>query len=601
MGRWVAVEGEGDVGAAGPAQSDNATEQALDRMRTLLLVDCGSIFTKVALIERVEDRYRLLARVVVPTTATLPDADLWIGINDALGQLERITGRRLRDSDRLILPEREDGAGVAAFSAIVSAGGPLRLLTLGPGRDSIATLLYRALGGLYVDVDTLPGPAMDAEPWPRLLQRVRETHPHGLLIAGPAVSGTQASFAQGWLDSLRAVPPQEAQVLRGLPILFTGTSEDGAVLAEGGREIGAVVTHVPTLAPSAIAPLSRATHALYEGTVLRQVPGFATIRATLSAPVMSSMTALGGIVRYLSRHYQMTVLGVDVGANTTALAAATAQGDFLPSALPTAGVGPGAGTLLRAAGSARVLRWLSFPAREQDLRDYVVTRMIDPWRIPLDAHELEMEHALAREAVRVALAAPGSRLAGLRPLDVILGTGGVLANVPHPAMAALMLLDAVEPRGITSLVVDVAQLAPMLGTAAALSPVAAAELAETDAVPLLLGSVVSASGPVPLGAPMLRVVLDYADGRQLTREIASGAMVRLPLAAGERALLSLYPAPEVDIGLGPGQHARASEPLEGGILGLVIDARGRPITLPQATDERIERLGEWRRALGLDA
>lgn len=593
-------EGEAAVGPAGQAQANGAVEQMLTQVHSLLLADCGSVYTKVALVERVEDRYRLLARVAVPTTVSAPDADLWIGINDAIDQLERVVGRPLRTGERLILPEREDGRGVGAFAATISAGGPLRLLTLGPGRNSIATLLYRALGGLFVELTNAPGGAADDHEWGALLQRVRESHPDGLLVAGAVMPGAQADAARAWADGLRNIGQQDTALLHGLPVLYTGAQDEGAALSVALRALGCGVTQVPALAPNALAPLSRAANMLYENAVLRQLPGFPTLRGHLSTPAMASVTALGGIVRYLSRHYQMTVLGVDVGASSTALAASTAQGEFLPSALPVMGVGPGSGALVRAAGAEQVARWLTWPAGEYDVRDYVLGRMIDPCGIPLDTRALELEHALTREAIRLALQAPGSGLTGLRPLDVILGTGGVLANVPHPAMAALILLDALEPRGITSLVIDVAQLAPMLGTAAALSPTAAAELAETDAVPLLLGSVVSATGPVRPGEPMLRVTLDLADGRQHTSDILPGTIVRLPLAAGERALLSLYPAPEVDIGLGPGLQARASEPLEGGILGLVIDARGRPISLPTAVEQRVERLREWRRALGLE-
>jgi hypothetical protein len=80
-----------------------------------------------------------------------------------------------------------------------------------------------------------------------------------------------------------------------------------------------------------------------------------------------------------------------------------------------------------------------------------------------------------------------------------------------------------------------------------------------------------------------------------------GTIERLPLRPGERAMLSLFPAPTVDVGLGAGQHARASDPVEGGLLGLIVDARGRPLALPQVDEERRMRLREWRQALGLDA
>jgi hypothetical protein len=56
----------------------------------------------------------------------------------------------------------------------------------------------------------------------------------------------------------------------------------------------------------------------------------------------------------------------------------------------------------------------------------------------------------------------------------------------------------------------------------------------------------------------------------------------------------------VDIGLGPGQQARASDALEGGLVGLVIDARGRPLSLPAELEKRQAKLREWHQALGIN-
>ena len=67
----------------------------------------------------------------------------------------------------------------------------------------------------------------------------------------------------------------------------------------------------------------------------------------------------------------------------------------------------------------------------------------------------------------------------------------------------------------------------------------------------------------------MRAFLEYEDGKKDNIEVAAGTLARLAVPHGRRALLSLYPAPGVDVGLGPGQQARASEPVEGGALGLI--------------------------------
>jgi hypothetical protein len=333
--------------------------------------------------------------------------------------------------------------------------------------------------------------------------------------------------------------------------------------------------------------------------VLRAVPGYDGIRTLGSAPPPSVASSLGGIVRYLSQHYQLNVVGVDVGACSTTLVGATAQGGFLPAMHPTAGVGMGAGATLRAAGPGNVLRWLPESLDESDLREYVLARMLRPRILPGSAREVELEHALAREAIQQALRAQGSTLLGLHPLDVVLGSGGVLSHAPLAAQAALLLLDALQPRGITSLALDVAQVAGMLGGLASLDAVAAGQIAEGDAVRVQLASAVCTAGMIPEGQPAVRVVLEHTDGRRQVLDVMQGTLACLPLPPGDRALLSLFPAPTVDVGLGTGQHARASDPLDGSLLGVVVDARGRPIALPRNEDERLARIRGWRQALGI--
>jgi hypothetical protein len=597
-------------GAVQASQQTGAeTEQrTAPATRSLLVVDCGSVFTKAALLGLVEGRYRLLARAQAATTSVPPVENVMVGVREAITALEKITGRQLLEHGALIAPERDSGDGVDGLALATSVGGPLHLLAAGPGRDALAGLLHRSIGGLFVQLDALPPLPEDgaSSEWHELAAHLRALHPHGVLVVGSPFGAARATSTLeetaravgAWLDMLREpVPRGTGQVL---PVLFSGSASDAAQLTTAlqGR---ANVQVVEALSPSTLAPLNRSVGSLYEGAVLRRVAGFAELRGMTRLAPAATITALGGLVRFLAQHFQTTVVGVDVGASATVLTGATVRGEFLPAEDPNAGVGPGAGHVLRSVGAQSVLRWVSEPASEDELREYVLTRMLHPRRLPSSPRELQFEHALAREAIGLAMRAPGSRLAGLQSLDVVLGTGGVLAHTPHPAMAALILLDVLQPRGITSIVLDAAQLASMLGGIAGLDQTAAAEVAETDAVAVQLGTFISTVGAVAAGEPALRVVLEFPDGRQHVEDVAQGTIARLPLPPGERALLGLYPAPAVDVGLGPGQHARASEPVDGGVLGLVVDARGRPLTLPADGGERLALLTSWRRGLGLEA
>lgn len=602
----------GGVDSAAQRPAGQTNSRPLSTPRSLLLVDCGSVYTKLALVALVDDHHRLLARVQVTTTASPPYADIGIGVRNGCAELTRLTGRPLLVSGAITMPEQDNGAGVDAIALATSVGGALRLLTAGPGREALTGLLYKSIGGLFVQPATLPPappPGAEADPeWRQVIAQMRALHPHAAVVVGIPPGGMRgvgaiadhAESVARWLTVLgRDARTEEEGKPLALPVVFSGTTEDGVILASTVRSSTPIVHTVEPLTPNSLTPLNRALTTLYESVVLREVPGYSKLRAQAVAPATATLSALGGVVRFLAQQYHMNVTAVDVGASSTVLSGATAQGDFMPASLPQGGVGPGAGHVLRAAGAQNILRWISLPADENTVREYALTRMLRPRFHSTTALELELEYAFAREAIRLALYGPGSRLSGLHPLDVLLGTGGVLTNTADPAIAALLLLDAIQPRGITSLALDMSGLVPMLGSVATFAPEIAAEVTESDAVPLLLGSIVSVAGAPIEGQPMVRIELDYTNGQKQSTNIEYGTITRIKLAAGERALLSLYPGPSADVGLGPGQQARASEPIDGGELGVIVDARGRPLTLPSVPAERMLRLAEWRRALGI--
>jgi hypothetical protein len=100
------------------------------------------------------------------------------------------------------------------------------------------------------------------------------------------------------------------------------------------------------------------------------------------------------------------------------------------------------------------------------------------------------------------------------------------------------------------------------------------------------------------GEIAVSIGLEYANGRQVNMDVMAGSIEVIPLRPNEQALLTLFPAPTVDVGLGPGERARAAEEIDGGLIGLIIDARGRPLHLPADETERQARLLQWIQALG---
>jgi hypothetical protein len=486
------------------------------------------------------------------------------------------------------------------------------------------------VAGVYADIELvrlLPDDLASSGPnggpdlqWLLQIERLRRMNPRALLLAES--SGMQPGhFPQAVINSLvltlkdLLTSSSENGTIPGvsfsratmklpvfhpadrLPVVYTGSLEGSERLRQ---QLGpqAEVRQTEPFAPQHLAPLSAAVSALHERQMLNTLPGYHHLNGWMSAPPMATATSFSSLIRFLARQYRMNVVGVDVGGSATSVMIAGENGEFLPSVHATAGVASGLGSILRSVGAAQIARWLSFEVSEQEVRQFVLEKMIQPHLLPFTERELEIEHALTREAIGLALGQPGMDLGALPNLDLILGAGGVLAHVPRYGQAALLLLDTIQPRGISSLVLDTVTLAPQLGVVAAVDPIAAVQATENDAVLQRLGTVVSAFGHAEDGEPALRLQLDYLDGRKKTLEVAYGALEVIPLTANEQAMLTLFPSQTIDVGLGPGEQARAGEAIEGGIIGLIIDARGRPLALPDDPAYRQAKLAQWRQAIG---
>ncbi len=80
-------------------------------------------------------------------------------------------------------------------------------------------------------------------------------------------------------------------------------------------------------------------------------------------------------------------------------------------------------------------------------------------------------------------------------------------------------------------------------------------------------------------------------------EMNFGDIKLLPLGSDETAMITCEPTRNFDLGAGPGK--KIEKEVRGGTVGLILDARGRPLRLP---DDRLacqKAMAEWVDAIGL--
>src|SRR6266581_9219577 len=136
-------EGQSPAGSHPPASASS-----------ILVADCGTVFTKVSLLGLVEGQYRLIARGEAPTTVAAPYQDITKGLIQAINEIEFITGRHFVADGRIISPEPPTGNGIDLFVATISAGGAIRLVVLGAVNPMLEEFAAQAVSGLYAEICT---------------------------------------------------------------------------------------------------------------------------------------------------------------------------------------------------------------------------------------------------------------------------------------------------------------------------------------------------------------------------------------------------------------------------------------------------------------
>jgi hypothetical protein len=76
-----------------------------------------------------------------------------------------------------------------------------------------------------------------------------------------------------------------------------------------------------------------------------------------------------------------------------------------------------------------------------------------------------------------------------------------------------------------------------------------------------------------------------------------GTIGIIPLGVGESATAIINPERGFDVGAGAGKVLEAK--VEGGLVGVIVDCRGRPLVLSEDNRTRMEALRKW--AVQLDA
>ena len=591
-------------------------------LKSILATDCGSTTTKAILIQKIDGEYRLTYRGEAPTTVEAPFEDVTRGVLNAVMEIEELAGRKILDGDHIVSPMNGD-EGVDIYISTSSAGGGLQMMVAGVVKSMSGESAERAaLGAGSIVMDVMA--SNDGRLAHEKIKRIRDLRPDMILLSG-GIDGGTISHVVELAEILHAANPKPrlGQNYK-LPVIYAGNNKAQDQIRDTlGDMVDLDITENirPVLERENLEPSRDKIHDLFMEHVMQQAPGYKKLMEWTDAPIMPTPGAVGSLIEMIAEKENITVVGVDIGGATTDIFSVF-EGKFNRTVSANLGMSYSICNVLAEAGLENVLRWVPFDINQKELTNRIGNKMIRPTTVPQSLEELFIEQAIAREALRLSFiqhkefatslkgiqkertisdafdqSSSGNSLVNMMDLDLLVGSGGVLSHAPRRAQSTRMLIDAFMPEGTTQLAVDSIFMMPQLGVLANIEKedlaeearIAALEVFHNDCL-VRLGTCITPVGKSKNGITVLKADLIMPDGSTIHHDLKKDELFCIEVPY-EPIKAKLTPGKKMDIGAGKGETIETT--IYGGVVGIILDGRDRPITIPTDSEERLGALKNW--------
>ncbi|MHC1740335.1 MAG: glutamate mutase L [Anaerolineaceae bacterium] len=565
-----------------------ANQEAL----SVLALDIGTVYTRALLFEVVQETYHFIASGVTPSECDQPINDITVGVLDAIDQLQIMTGRiLLNQQNSLITPSQAGGEGVDRIYITYSIGRQLNVATYGLMSD----LSLQSINKLAATIKAKVVESISLNDPRTIHQQIDDTlkaKPDLILFGGGTDRGASRSvkkMANLILSILQLLPRNERP-----PVVFSGNQS----LVKAVDDI--LSGHTQFISTANVRPemeneeLDQASEDLAKvitnlhSTENTSLKHFASVCHDSPCP---AATAIGRITRFLSKvgDPEKGVLSIDLGASSTITASARA-GKLNLNVFPF-GSGQGFAQFLQTTPFSEISQWFPTGTNFEDAQDILWQKTLFPASIPSTYEALSVEQSAYRQLLRLLMHELAARDSLLDSgYETILCSGAALTQAANPRQLLLMLLDGLQPKGLTTIILDSHSILSTLGAIARTLPILPVQVLESSAF-ANLATVVSVQSTLRVGSQVVRAHLLYDNGKTREIDVKQGAITMLPLKTGESAVLELDLSRNTQ--LESADLVETKFKVNGGLCGVVIDARGRPLKLPVSAAVRGELLGRW--------
>lgn len=500
----------------------------LDAIDQVLIADIGSTTTKVVLLEKNNGIFHLAGDAESPTTVENPDEDVKIGLVRAFRKLEESTGKAL---------VTESGKPRVPFFATSSAGGGLQVMAFGisstdTGKAAEMTVL--GAGGIILQTFTID----DGLTVIHKMRQIRSLHPDMILMAGGTDGGNIASIVRLAEVLSLSHPVSKFDHSKKIPLIYSGNKDAFSYVESMLKEQFEVVQTAnirPTLSALNIEPAKNAVHDAFMEHVMEQAPGYRDVKKWVKTDMIPTPAGVEKMLMVYGEHARKNIVMFDIGGATTDFFS-NIYGEYSRTVAANTGMSYSITQVMADAGIRAIMDKMAASLSEDDVRDYICNKMLNPCFIPQSPTDSAIEQSVATVAIELAwkqhqamcfkqhklgflekrrsqadydpfeevfYVKDEEKLFQMSDIDTVVAAGGVVRHA-HTHEVLLMIADGVRPHGVVQCMRDHFFKSPHLGLLSTVDSETALRVFENDTLEDI-GWIVAPIGKIKTGKDILSV------------------------------------------------------------------------------------------------
>ena len=557
--------------------------------------------TKLFLFDVVDGKFHLLATSEADTSFKPPYNDIREGFFKAIDNLQQISGKILiDDSMNLIVPSQTDGSGIDQIAFTYGFLDQISIITAGLLEGVSISSLSNLINSTHIkhsDQISLNDPRKIDE----ILSSVINHCPDIILLSGGTENGANKSVLRMMeiiLFCIKHLPKERIPEL-----VYAGNSSIATKIQDMASSISklSITENIrPTLEDENLVPALTFINELSSQMMAKKIPGFEYIFSFTRSVPLPYNQANGIMTKFLNKlgnEKNGNILAIDLSKEIILMSGSnngTLHQNVVENSLFN-----NPDRFISETNIRDIINWSPKSKEKDDINNYVWAKSIRPNTIPNDKDELFIDISIIKNLIRNNYQ-EFKNIFGLSSdnWNQIVINRDYLSNFDNPNDIALILLDAIQPKGITNLFLDQHGILPVLGCIAGDNPILPIQILEGSSISLL-AKVFSIQSRAKIGTPILKVRLEFKDGTYLEEQIVKGSITKLPLLAGQ--IVRLFFEPLINIDLNQfGKNIEKGISIQGGLCGVIFDARGRPIQLQKNNSERFDQFQNWYRSMDIN-